>query len=1521
MAKSPFVSLHNHTELGSPLDGMNDTYKLFEQAKLLNHRAIAITDHGTLTAHYDAWKASQKTGVKLIPGIEIYFAPDLEVKKSYHLVLLPKNHNGYKNILRLNYEAYKNQVSGYMGKKTPRVTWEHLESFNQDIICLTACSNGPIAKALIADADEDEALARLDRLISIFGENFYLELQPHNLKTDDGRVDQVRLNNTLVKYAREKGLKYVATSDAHYLDSDHAKYHDMMLAIKDKKAVDDPDRFRYGVQDMYLKSHDEIIEFFGREIAEVAMSNSVHIAEMCEEPTYLEPKGPRLPRFPIEEEKDYDQFKSWYSKQDQKVSEDKAYLRFQCMKSFKKNFSDLEKEKKKEYWERVKYELSILEARDFSSYMLIVADYINWSKQNGIPVGPGRGCICKDIPVYTKRGTVNIQDVKIGDIVFSHTGKERLVTNTMVYPVKEELLNISTYYGDFNSISMTKDHKVFGQKTKYTDKYLNSCEKTRKKVKKYEDLTSDIIEIEAQDLSVGDWIFYPDMEWKEETPTWHFENNEIAVQTNVSSPYSSRSLKKATGVSRSKINMIMKNGYSSSPSDHIFEEYVKNNFGTLENLISLRDSKSKTFYKINKDISLGKDLAWLFGKWTADGWLAEKGSWGVAFHEDETDQLELTKSVLLSIGVSEFKVFPHKTKKLNQLTSSNPLLVSMFKEEFPDYSRSSHTKHVPGFVFSLPKNLLKSFLKGCIDGDGHVEGTRVRYTTVSRRLSEEIKMISNMLGFPASIKKEVRIYKHLGHSHESENYKVSFPINEKKSYNYKRIDGGFLVRVRDISTVNDINFVYDITVDEDHSYMTTHGAIHNSAGGSIVSYLTGITSVNPMDYGLLFERFHNKEKKSFPDIDTDFANPARVKEYLKNKYGEDKVASISNWSTLSPKVIIKDVARSLRLGGDKSAAFKIANHITSIMPDTKTIEEAMKMSAEFKKQMDRYPKLLEFASKLQGLTRNWSVHAAGVVISDEPLYNFVPLRIDDSGQLVTQWEKNRCEENGLIKMDILGLKTLTVIEGVFDNIRKTKNINLSIDDIPIDDEKTYDMISRGDNAGVFQLESSLSPLCQKIKPFNVRMISDINAMGRPSCSPIDRNNYIKRRFGKESVKYRHMTLENSLKDTYGISLYEEGMMSIAKDCAGWDLNQADALRKITKLKGKDPELVMKTEMSFLEDCMNRTGMSYESAMDIWQNEILPFGNYGFNLSHSILYSHISVYTAWLKCHYPTEFMCALLNSEDPNSDKAQEYINECKRMKIEILPPHVNLSEDKYSITGERKITCGFSAIKGLGVKAVDEIVENKPFKCLQEFLGKCNGRTVGKTAIQALAKCGAFSCFEITRKDIHDNYSKFRAKINKEVKKGKDLCEIELKFSEEEWDQKETLMNERAVLGRTISGQLHDAFKDFFSDSSMVTRLNQVQHLDKNKSIRVEGVIKSLMKEFKIKNGKNIGKKFGKYLVEDKWGNTSEMTLWTNDYEKYKSMLIDGIPFKAICSVNEYMGKKDLSLKNFERIYGRKLC
>ena len=416
MKFSPFVSLHNHTELGSPLDGMNDVNLLFDQAKELNHRAIAITDHGTLTAHYDSWLASKRTGVKLIPGIEAYFADDLEVKRTNHLVLLAKNEIGYKNILRLNYESYKNQQSGYMGKKTPRISWEHLNAYNEGVFCLTACSNGILSKLLISEDNEEEAILRMLKLKDIFDDRLFLEIQPHDLKTSDGNVDQIRLNETLVGFSKEYGIKYVATCDAHYLDKDHAKYHDMMLAIKDKKAVDDPDRFRYGVQDMYLKSHEEVASFFGRDIASIAMRNSIDISEACEPPRYLEPKGVMLPKFPVSKKPDYDAFKEWHQKNSSGVPEDKAYLRYKCINGFKEKFSHLSGEKRSEFWDRVKTELSVLEDKDFSSYMLIVSDYINWAKENNITVGPARGSAAGSLVAYL--ASITSVDPMKHDLIF-----------------------------------------------------------------------------------------------------------------------------------------------------------------------------------------------------------------------------------------------------------------------------------------------------------------------------------------------------------------------------------------------------------------------------------------------------------------------------------------------------------------------------------------------------------------------------------------------------------------------------------------------------------------------------------------------------------------------------------------------------------------------------------------------------------------------------------------------------------------------------------------------------------------------------------------------------------------------------------------------------------------------------------------------------------------------------------------------------------------------------------------------
>lgn len=348
-------------------------------------------------------------------------------------------------------------------------------------------------------------------------------------------------------------------------------------------------------------------------------------------------------------------------------------------------------------------------------------------------------------------------------------------------------------------------------------------------------------------------------------------------------------------------------------------------------------------------------------------------------------------------------------------------------------------------------------------------------------------------------------------------------------------------------------------------------------------------------------------------------------------------------------------------------------------------------------------------------------------------------------------------------------------------------------------------------------------------------------------------------------------------------------------------------------------------------------------------------------SHSVSYSFISYYTAWIRYHYPTEFMCAILNSEDPNGDKIQEYIDECRKMGIQLLPPDVNSSSSSNKVTGDREITTGLSTVKGVGEKSLGSIIANQPYVNFTDFLARNPSRLVGKTAIQSLSKAGAFDAFNLTRKDMHDNYQKYRNKINalirkelsileeqnesedavaneafedselvvtnqtyndvmtEKIKKMSQLVEPkeDVKDESKEWDKKNILLYEREVLGRAVSGSLHEAFKGFFSGGSNVISLGSIGAIEAGSKVRVEGIVKNKIKEFKIKNGANIGKKFAKYLIEDRFGNTCGMTLWADDYEKYRTSLVDGIPFKAICKVNEYMDQKDLALSVLERVYG----
>jgi len=354
-------------------------------------------------------------------------------------------------------------------------------------------------------------------------------------------------------------------------------------------------------------------------------------------------------------------------------------------------------------------------------------------------------------------------------------------------------------------------------------------------------------------------------------------------------------------------------------------------------------------------------------------------------------------------------------------------------------------------------------------------------------------------------------------------------------------------------------------------------------------------------------------------------------------------------------------------------------------------------------------------------------------------------------------------------------------------------------------------------------------------------------------------------------------------------------------------------------------------------------------------------------SHSVSYSFISYYTAWLRHHYPTQFMCAILNSEDPNGDKIQEYIDECRKIGISLLPPAADTSSYLNTVTGDKQITSGLSTVKGVGEKAVGSIIANQPYVNFVDFLARNPSRLVGKTAIQSLSKAGALDAFGLPRKDMHDNYQKYRNKINALIRKEISIAEaqeieeaddkpqfdedldddsgctapkivvvkpsydpemtekikkmaqsVEIKDMPEEWDKKNILLYEREILGRAVSGSLHEAFKGFFSGGSNVISLASVTKMESGEKVRVEAIIKNKIKEFKIKNGANIGRKFAKYLIEDSFGNTCGMTLWADDYDKYRTSLVDGIPFKAICKINEYMDQKDLVLSSIERVYGR---
>ena len=672
------------------------------------------------------------------------------------------------------------------------------------------------------------------------------------------------------------------------------------------------------------------------------------------------------------------------------------------------------------------------------------------------------------------------------------------------------------------------------------------------------------------------------------------------------------------------------------------------------------------------------------------------------------------------------------------------------------------------------------------------------------------------------------------------------------------------------------------------------GPGRGSAAGSLVAYSLGITNVDPLEYDLLFERFLNPARKSMPDIDVDFADDKRSKviEYVKEKYGENSVSQIVTFNRLSSKAVIRDVARVLKI--PIPTVNKITKFIPSKFGKVFTIEHALNEVPELKWVAESddpvIQELIRYAKVLEGMNRNASKHAAGVVITPGDVSDHVPLSTlgGNEADVVTQFNMKELDSVGLLKMDFLGLRTLTIICDAVDLIERNHGVKIDIDNIPTNDEKTYALFSRGQTTAVFQFESGpMREYLKKLKPSSIRDLAAMNALYRPGPMEFI-DDFIKRKQGQAKVEYLHPVLEPILNETYGIIVYQEQVIQIANKVAGMSLAEADILRRAM---GKKDLLAMAQQKEKFVAGASKNGIPEKTASGIFE-AIDKFANYGFNKSHAVAYSIIAYQTAYLKAHYPEEFLAANMTNEFGNTSKITTLIEDCRRLKIEVLPPDVNIPNVFFNVV-DGKIIFGMSAIKNVGVGTVEEIKKkrqelNRDFNSIFDFCANVDTRIVNKRALESLICAGALDKFNGSRAQKYEAVEtalNFGHKLQSSslFADGGLFGDANAEIAEvsepnlpaiEPWNRKYELSREREVLGFYLTDHpLRKYELEYRSFSSM--HLGETEELEKVDHLRVAGVITGL----KTKIDRS-GKTMAFFTLDDFLG-SCECLMFGSTYEK----------------------------------------
>jgi len=630
------------------------------------------------------------------------------------------------------------------------------------------------------------------------------------------------------------------------------------------------------------------------------------------------------------------------------------------------------------------------------------------------------------------------------------------------------------------------------------------------------------------------------------------------------------------------------------------------------------------------------------------------------------------------------------------------------------------------------------------------------------------------------------------------------------------------------------------------------GPGRGSAGGSLVAYLLNITNVDPIKYNLLFERFLNPSRISLPDIDLDFTDRRRdeVIEYVSQKYGRNKVAQIITFGTMAARAVVRDVGRALNY------PYAFCDKIAKMIPFGLTLDQALSQVLELRQaylEDLKVQKLIDFAKKLEGCARHASTHACGVVISTEPLDEICPLQhpTQNDKSIVTQYEMHSIEDLGLLKMDFLGLKNLTIIEDTLSRIYVLQNKKINIETIPLDDKKTFNLFQKGETIGIFQLESAgMQRYLKELKPTEMEDIIAMVALYRPGPMQLI-SDYIAGKHKKKKIDYFHPKLKPILESTYGIPVYQEQIMEIAKELAGFTLAEADILRKAIGKKIR--KLLIAQKEKFIEGCQ-KNNIDEKISQKIWQ-WIEPFAEYSFNRSHAAAYALLAYQTAYLKSHFPVEFMASLLTSEKNDVERIGFLIEECKKMGIEVLPPDINESLENFTVVpGEKKIRFGLSAIKNVGWNVVQEIVQerknNGPYQSIDDFLSRLGPKVLNKKSMESLIKAGVFDKLA-ERNQLLFNLEKlleFARQNNKQKNNGQKGLFEGLKINNHFLLAKTTpatlnekLNWEKELLGLFVTAHPLENYKNIFEKK--VLPLAKISTDIINKRVRVGGIISEIKK------------------------------------------------------------------------------